>query len=86
MTRKTGIDYRKEHVELLTKTTALEAKVKARAEELCRQNPKAPIGMGAVGRELDKFDFNTYEYINVIVHIENWLASQHPHQQQKLFK
>jgi hypothetical protein len=86
MARKTAKDYRKDYADLLIKTKGLEAKVKARAEELCNANPTLPIGSGAVAREIDKFKLNTFGYICVIEHIEKYLADQHPHQQQKLFK
>ena len=86
MERKTAQDYRKEYGGILIKTKRMEAEIKERAEKLCMQNPNIPIGRGAVARELDKFELNTYAYICVIEHIEKYLASQHPHQQQKLFK
>jgi len=86
MARKTAIDYGKEYAGLIEKTEALEARIKARAEALCKANPKAPIGMGAVGREFEKFGkLTTLRYIAIIMNIEKHLADQHPHQQQSLF-
>lgn len=84
--RLTAQDYSNEYAKLLDKTVALQVRIQARAEELCRLNPKAPIGMGAVGRELEKFGrLSTLQYIDIIRYIETYLADQHPHQQQSLF-
>jgi len=84
--RLTANDYRNDYGSILIKTKRMEAEIKERAEKLCMQHPTIPIGKGAVAREIDKFELNTYAYICVIEHIEKYLASQHPHQQQKLFK
>lgn len=85
--RLTAKDYSDKYASLLEKTVALQVRIVARAEELCRINPQAPIGHGAVGRELEKFGkLGTLEYINIIRNVEKYLADQHPHQQQSLFK
>ena len=71
MARKTSKDLRKEYNDKLTKLSALEARIKARALEMCKAQPDVPIGRGAIGREIEKFDFNTRGYIDVIQYIED---------------
>ena len=84
--RLTAQDYTDKYADLLQKTVAMQARIKARAEELCKLHPTVPIGRGAVGREIDKMNYSVLEYIEVIRYIEKYLADQHPHQQQSLFK
>jgi hypothetical protein len=79
---KTGKDYRKELLAIENDRKALEARVKERAEYLCRTYPSAPIGMGAVAREIVKFTTaDTLDYITIIEAIEKYLIDQHPHKQ-----
>jgi hypothetical protein len=79
---KTGVDYKKELLAIENDRRALEARVKERAEYLCRTYPHAPIGMGAVAREIVKFTTaDSDDYINIIIAIEKYLVDQHPHKQ-----
>jgi hypothetical protein len=86
----TGAEYRKKLNELNNEKRVLEAHIQARATELCKQHPTAPIGMGAVGRELEKLTFiatmDSLSYLYIIDSIEKYLADQHPHKQLKLYK
>ena len=83
---KTATDYQKEYVDKTSKLEGLEARIKARALELCKQHPTAPIGMGAVGREIEKFpNMDTVSYIYVIKNIEDHNAREDKHVQTTIF-
>ena len=89
MARKTANDYQREYVDKLTKLEGLEARIKARAIALSKEFPEAPIGRGAVGREIDKLSsgdfFDTTSYIYVIKSIEDYNAKKGPHIQTTMF-
>ena len=89
MARKTANDYQKEYVDKTSKLEGLEARIKARAIELCKAQPEAPIGYGAVGREIEKLSsedfFDTVGYIYVIKSIENHNARKAVHVQTTMF-
>jgi hypothetical protein len=86
--KMTGKDYRKKLDEVNNEKRVLEARIQARANELCRLHPEAPIGMGAVGREIDKLTFiakmDSLSYLYIIDSIEKYLADQHPHKQTSI--
>lgn len=95
--RKTAKDYRKEHQDLLDKTSALETRIANRLLELCRQHPDAIVAYKANGEmtpiKAKSIDNPTYmDSLNVktiLIHIESiekYLKDQHPHQQGNLFK
>lgn len=81
----TGVEYRKKLNEVNNEKRVLEARIQARATELCRLHPTAPIGMGAVARELEKLSviatMDSLSYLYIIDAIEKYLADQHPHKQ-----
>ena len=85
MARKTANDYQKEYVDKLSKLEGLEARIKARAIELCKAHPDAPIGSGAVGREIEKFTMDTIGYLYVIKNIEDHNARKAVHVQTTMF-
>ena len=87
MARKTAKDYSKEYTTLLEKTIALQARIKNRAEELCKKFPNAPIGWGATGRELEKSfkHLSTREYLDIIRTIELYNEEKANIKQGKLF-
>jgi hypothetical protein len=94
MTRKTGIELRKEHQNLQEKTTALEARIKNRLKELLITHPDAVIGTTSDNVQLKAKGLDNPYYLNnmsidstlqYIEIIERWLAKQHPHQQGELF-
>jgi len=94
MARKTGNDYKNEYRMLLGKQDALSARVSARLLQLCKQHPDAVITqMGDTDIKAKSIASENYiksielsARILCIEAIENWLASQHPFQQGKLFK
>ena len=85
MARKNATQYQKEYVDKVGKLEGLKARIKARAEELCRLHPDAPIGSGAVAREFEKlhtiFDLNTDSYIMIIKKIEEYTEKKSGHVQ-----
>ncbi len=86
MARKTATDYQKEYVDKTTKLEGLEARIKARALELCKLHPSAPIGMGAIGKEIEKFpNMDTASYLYVIKNIEDHNARTAKHVQTTMF-
>ena len=87
MARKTANDYQREYVDKTSKLEGLEARIKARAEELCKAHPEAPIGMGAVGREIEKFSkaMDATSYIMIIKSIEDYNARKAVHVQTTMF-
>lgn len=86
MARKTAKEYRKEYTILLEKTVALRVRIQNRAEELCKKFPDAPIGWGAVARELEKFRaLTTTDYLDIIHNIELYNEKQAGIKQGKLF-
>lgn len=86
MARKNANDYQREYVDAQSKVEALEARIKARAITLCKKFPSAPIGMGAIGREVFKFGYlSTSSYIMIIKSIEDYNASTAPHVQTTLY-
>lgn len=88
MRRKTSKDYRKEYIDLLQKQKALEARIRNRAIEMCKAQPTAPIGRGAVGREIEKPQFqnaSTEAYLDIITMIEEHNERHAKIKQGKLF-
>ena len=86
--RKTSKDYRKEYGNAKAKLSAVEARIKDRAINLCKQFPEAPIGMGAVGREIDKPLFencSTETYLDIIRNIEKYNEKNSPVVQKSMF-
>jgi hypothetical protein len=94
MTRKTGIELRKERQDLQEKTIALEAKIRNRLKELVTIHPDAIIGTTTDNVQLKAKGLDNPYYLNnmsidstlqYIEIIERWLTKQHPHQQGELF-
>lgn len=86
-------DYRKKYRDLNQQTIALEARIRNRLLELCKQHPDVVIGRRGDTDIKAKAIANEYyigcasidDVINDIDTIEQWLANQHPHQQGELF-
>jgi hypothetical protein len=95
MERKTAKNWKDAHIDAQTKLVRIENQIKERALELAKANPDVPVGFGMQGSKIEEASgfslyhairINTDFYLQVIKNIEKHLASQHPHQQQKLFK
>lgn len=86
-------DYRKKYVDLTQQLVSLEAKIKTRLKELVKQHPDVIIGqkgdtmIKAKSISNDHYIDNASveDVLETIQTIEQWIASQHPHQQGKLF-
>lgn len=87
MARKTSKDYSKKYNSLIQQLTVLELRIKARAHELCKLHPTAPIGMGAIGREIEKFPIaiSSRDYLDIIKRIEQYNEKQSGHVQTTMF-
>lgn len=88
MGRKTSKDYKKEYNNLVQKLNALSIRIRQRAIDMCKANPTAPIGSGAVGREIEKPQFqnlDTEEYLYIIAKIEEYNERKANIKQGKLF-
>ena len=83
--RKTSKNLRNEWTDKKQKLAGLEARIKERALEMCKQQPSAPIGMGAIGREIEKFTGDTDFYLQVINSIEQYNEQQSGHVQTTMF-
>ena len=99
MARKTANDYRKEYTDKVLKLVGVEARIKARALELCNAHPEVMIPltikdkMKKGGYSVKKFaegievgmtaDIETY--LDVIQVIEEDNAKKHPHVQTTMF-
>jgi len=92
-TRKSGKDLRKDYRALLDKTKAMQKHIVKRAEELIKQYPDVPYGKKnyfsdetiSVSQYKKFYILTPQSSLSVIETIEQWLADQHPHQQQDLF-
>lgn len=80
MSRKTANDYQREYVDKVSKLEGLEARIKARAEQLCKEHPDAPIGakiLNATGKDLKTLgEMSTESYIFIIKNIEDHNAKK----------
>jgi hypothetical protein len=89
MARKNASQLQKEYVSAITTVESVEAKIKARAIQLCKLHPQAPIGRGAVGREINKLSsgdfFDTTGYLYVIKSIEDYNERESGHVQTTLY-
>ena len=91
MARKTANDYQKEYTDKVSKLKGLEARIKARAIELCEEFPTAEINN--VGNSAKDFldlnsllgDLDTVVYIQIIRKIEEDNAKNFPHVQTTMF-
>ena len=92
--RKSGKELRKDYKALLDETKAIRKRIIKRAKELLKQYPDVPYGkknawsdeISSVSEYMKSFVITPQAGLNVIEKIEQWIADQHPHQQQKLFK
>jgi len=92
--RKSGKELRKDYKVLLDETKAIRKRIIKRAKELLKQHPDVPYGkknawsdeISSVSEYMKSFVMTPQAGLNVIEKIEQWIADQHPHQQQKLFK
>jgi hypothetical protein len=94
--RKTVKDWRKSYAEATAKLIRVENQIKERLNDLCTANPNAIIGYkvdqertGVKASNLTRGyieRLTTPERLMYIEIIEKYLADQHPHQQQVLFK
>lgn len=94
--RKTAEDYRKEHQDLLDKTSALETRIADRLLELCRMHPETIVAYKANGgntpikaKSIDNVMYvESLDVRALLIHIESIekaLEAEHPHQQGNLF-
>ena len=90
MARKTAKDYRKELDDIKLQKKALEARIRARAKELCKQHPDIWILLSGHCNANLTGDFIKSEKLHVttalslIKIIEKELADKHPHKQTKI--
>lgn len=85
-------DYRKKYVDLTQQLVSLEAKIKTRLKELVKQHPDVIIGqkgdtmIKAKSISNDHYIDNASveDVLETIQTIEQWIASQHPHQQLEI--
>ena len=93
--RKSGKDWRKAYNDAHAKVTKTEIQIKTRLAQVVVTYPDAIIGYGYgaqsrfnhTANELDEYRINTMSTtsaIEYIVIIEQYVADQHPHQQQEL--
>ena len=94
--RKTVKDWRKAWRDSIAKTQKIEADIKVRLEDLCREHPDIVVGTKA---DADRTPIKAKEIANLtyedgmitstrlafIEIIEKALADQHPHKQMKLY-
>ncbi len=94
--RLSAQDLRKKHDDLNQKVEALEARIKARLNELVKAHPDVIVAYQADAERtpLKAKSLESKGYIDdmgatscliYIERIEKYLAEQHPHQQQELF-
>ena len=89
--RKTAKDYRKELDDINVQKKALEARIRARALELCKQHPDFWVVFGSNVNANKTGDFikaeklHVISALNLIEYIEKKLADAHPHKQTKMF-
>jgi hypothetical protein len=89
--RKTAQDYRKELADIKQQKKALEARIVARAKELCKQCPDVWVllsghcngNLTADFIKVEKLHVNTA--LSLIKIVEKELADKHPHKQTEMF-
>jgi hypothetical protein len=92
--RKSGKELRKEYQDLLDKTKAMQKRIVKRAEELIKEYPDVQYEKVRFknNEPMTVGDYQRYYIITpkiglrIIELVEAYIASLHPHQQQKLFK
>ena len=90
MARKTAKDYRKELNDIKLQKKALEARIVARAKELCKQHPDIWVLLSGHCNGNLTADFVKTEKLHVttalslIDVIEKELADRHPHKQTSI--
>ena len=89
--RKTAQDYRKELADIKQQKKALEARIVARAKELCKQCPDIWILLSGhcngnlTGDFVKVTKLHVITALGLIEIIEKELADKHPHKQTKMF-
>jgi hypothetical protein len=88
--RKTAKDYKRELKEISNQKKALEARIVARAKELCEQNPDIWVTYASAnGIQTGDFvkitNLHTLTALSLIEIIEKELAEKHPHKQIEMF-
>jgi hypothetical protein len=90
MARKTAQDYKKELDDIKLQKKALEARIRERAKELCKQHPDFWVLLSGHCNANLTADFVKVEKLNVITalslieFIEDVLADQHPYKQTSI--
>jgi hypothetical protein len=95
--RNSAKDWRRAYGTAKAKVTRIETQITERLVELCKANPEIPVATKAnlertviKAKSIKDLNYiqgmNTEARLAYIEIIEKYLADQHPHQQQKLFK
>ena len=90
MARKTGKDYRKELVDIKLQKKALEARIVARAKNLCKKYPDfwmcygSNVNANKTGDFANAKDLHILSALSLIEFIEKELADSHPHKQTSI--
>jgi hypothetical protein len=88
--RMTSKDYRKELRQLELDRLALEKRIRARANEMCKRNPDIIISTSpnkinnVYTGDYIKMNVEVITALSLIEIIEKELASKHPHKQMKI--
>jgi hypothetical protein len=88
--RKTAKDYKRELEEISKEKAALEARIIARAKELCKQQPEIWVTYASAnGIQTGDFvkitNLHILTALSLIEIIEKELADKHPHKQTEMF-